>query len=210
MRYLVSYLFSLFFLVSNTAQAEAILWGESEPAPRATSSRFDYDETPKAQEVSGFWQTRKVSLGVATAGAFGIGGALLGIHFHPQWAVDLGFGGGSHFQSFGFRIKRTMLKSSPLNPFVALGFQRWERTTTRPINSNDIRPGYVASEFMSVSDRQLGNIDEKLILGSLGLQYVFTSGDWTGYGLFVEAIYLVSAEDLDSAPTASLGFNYFF
>ncbi len=202
-------LFSIVFIQHESAGAEALLWGTSKPA-RRTSNRFNYDETPKAQEVSSFWAHRKMSVGIATAGAYGIGGALVAFHFHPQWSVDMGFGGGSHFQSFGFRVKRTMLKSSPLNPYFALGFQRWERGTSRPINPNDIRPGYVATEFMSEEDRRNGHIDEKLIHGSLGLQYIMTQGEWAGYGLFLEALYLVSAEDLQSAPTASFGMNYYF
>ena len=186
----------------------AILWNAS-PEP-VKKTRFNYDRTAEAQEVSSFWSRRKVGVGVAAAGTYGLMGGVIGIHFHPQWSVDLGFGGGSHFQSFGFRVKKTLLLSSPLNPYVGVGFHRWQRGTTRPFNTADVSPGYVASQFLDDDDRRNGVIDEKLVHGSLGIQYTFTHGEWVGYGFFLEALFLLSAEDFDSAPTASLGFNYFF
>lgn len=178
------------------------LWG--------SNSRYNYDRTEEAQEVSSFWSQHKVGVGVATAGAYGLAGGLVSILFHPQWSVDLGFGGGSHFHSFGFRIKRMMLLSSPLNPYFGFGFNRWQRSSSRPFNSASLSPGYIVKEFLSEDERARGLIDEKLVHASLGLQYTFTSGDWQGYGFFLEGVFMISAEDFDTAPTLSLGFNYFF
>ena len=187
----------------------AILWGSGNEEV-SQESRFDYDRTDEAREVSGFWSKRKMGVGMTAGGAYGLVGGVVGIHFHPQWSVDLGFGGGSHFQSYGLRVKKMLFLSSPLNPYIGVGFHRWMRTTTRPINSDSISPGYVADQFMSDDQRSKGFIDEKLIHGSLGIQYTFTQGEWVGYGFFLEALFMVSVEDFDSAPTASLGFNYFF
>ncbi len=187
----------------------AILWTDSVEPPKK-QSRFNYDRTPEAREVSTFWSQRKVGVGVATAGAYGLLGGIVGIHFHPQWSVDLGFGGGSHFQSFGFRVKKMLLLSSPLNPYIGVGLNRWQRTTTRPFNAADVSPGFVANEFMSESDRRTGQIDKDIVHGSLGMQYTFTNGPWLGYGLFIEALFLMSIDDFRGAPTASVGFNYFF
>jgi hypothetical protein len=175
-----------------------------------STSRFNYDRTDEAREVSTFWQQRKMAVGLATAGVYGLMGGLVGFHFHPQWSVDLGFGGGSHFQSVGFRVKKLLLLSSPLNPYLGMGYNRWQRNSTRPFNAQDVSPGYIAREFMSDDDRRLNRIDEKLISGTLGLQYTFTRGSWQGYGVFMEALFLVSIEDLQAAPTASMGFTYFF
>lgn len=186
----------------------AILWKDS--AQPKQESRFNYDRTAEAQEVSSFWSQRKVGLGVSAAGTYGLLGGVVAINFHPQWSTELGFGGGSHFQSFGFRVKKMLLLSSPLNPYIGLGFHRWQRGTTRPFDSNEISPDYVARQFMDDDDKARGVIDEKLIHGSLGIQYTFTSGEWVGYGFFLEALFLMSVEDFDSTPTASLGFNYFF
>jgi len=199
-------LVSLF--LGSQSQA-AILWGEKGPAP-VKKSRFNYDRTEEAKEVSSFWSQRKVGVGMATAGAYGLIGGVVAIHFHPQWSVDLGFGGGSHFQSFGFRVKKMLLMSSPLNPYIGVGFNSWQRSGTRPFNAADVSPGYVAKEFMSDADKRTGTIDEKLVHGTLGVQYAFTNGEWEGYGLFLEALFLMSVEDFDAAPTASIGFNYFF
>ncbi|MEM7646019.1 MAG: hypothetical protein AAF203_03835 [Pseudomonadota bacterium] len=175
-----------------------------------SQSRFNYDRTEDARKVSHFWEKRKMGIGVAMAGAYGLVGGVVGIHFHPQWSVDLGFGGGSHFQSYGFRVKKMLLLSSPLNPYIGLGFNRWHRSTTRPMNADSVSPGFVNGQFLSDEDRRTGNIDEKLIHGSLGIQYVFTEGEWEGYGFYLEALLLVSAVDRDSAPTGSIGLNYFF
>lgn len=197
----------LFYSVSG--QAEAILWKSSSPKPK-TQSRFSYDRTDEAREVADFWSQRKMAVGIATAGAYGLGGGVVAIHFHPQWNVDLGFGGGSHFQAYGFRIKKQLLVSSQFNPYIGAGFTRWHRNNSRPFNAADISPGFVAREFLEETERQQGIIDEKLIHGTLGLQYTFTNGSWKGYGLYLEALFLLSVEDFDSTPTGSLGFNYFF
>ena len=147
---------------------------------------------------------------MAAAGAYGLFGGVVAIHFHPQWNVDFGFGGGSHFQSYGFRIKKHLLLSSQFNPYFGVGFNRWHRNTSRPFNVADLSPGYIASEFLEESERQLGIIDEKLVHGTLGLQYTFTEGPWKGYGVYLEALFMMSVEDFDSALTGSLGVNYFF
>ncbi len=188
----------------------AILWPDSGTPTAPQKSRFNYDRTDEAQEVSSFWSTHKMGVGLAAAGAYGLFGGVVSIHFHPQWSVDLGYGGGSHFQSFGFRVKKMLLLSSPLNPYLGVGFNNWQRSNTRPFNSKDVSPGIVAREFMSEADRRENRIDEKLVSGTLGLQYTFTGGAWKGYGFFIEALLLVSAEDFQSAPTGSMGFNYFF
>lgn len=195
-------------MVSSNVEAAAIPWpsgGSSE-----NKSRFNYDRTHEAKEVADFWSHRKMAVGVATAGAYGLIGGVIGIHFHPQWSVDFGFGGGSHFQSFGFRVKKLLFLSSPLNPYLGAGFNRWERNTTRPFNADNVSPSYVPRNFISDEDRRNNDIDEKLIHGTLGIQYVFTEGSMAGYGLFVEALLLMSVETFQTAPTASLGFNYFF
>lgn len=199
----------LFALVmSSFSSFGAILWDTQ--SGKSTKSRFDYDRTDEAKKVSSFWFNRKMSAGMGFVGVYGLAGGQVGIHFHPQWSVDLGFGGGSHFQSFGFRVKKLLLLSSPLNPYIGVGFQRWQRTTTRPISSASISPGYVANQFMSAEEKRLGLIDQRLLHGTLGLQYIFTNGSWAGYGLYIEAIALLSVDDFDSAPTASMGFNYYF
>lgn len=202
-------LMGVLLLVASTAES-AILWDDGKASAPPPKSRFNYDRTSEAQAVSSFWSQRKVGVGMAAAGTYGLLGATIGFHFHPQWSVDLGYGGGSHFQAFGFRVKKMLLLSSPLNPYFGVGFHRWQRGTTRPFNPNDVSPGYVANRFMDDGQRARGEIDEKLMHGSVGIQYTFTNGPWMGYALFLEALLLVSVEDLDSAPTASLGFNYFF
>ena len=190
------------------AQA-AILWGPAGPA-KTKSSRFNYDRTDEAREVNDFWRKRKMGVGFAAAGTYGLMGMKVSVNWHPQWAVELGYGGGSHFQSFGFGIKKMMLVSSPINPYFGFGFHRWQRNTTRPYNINDVAPGVVVDELLSDADRRTGRIDEKLMHASLGLQYIFTNGAWEGIGVFAEAIVLISAEDFQWAPTASLGATYYF
>lgn len=190
--------------------AEALLWNKGESSGRVTQSRFNYDHSQEAQEVSSFWSQRKMGVGMATAGAYGLIGGVLAIHFHPQWSVDLGYGGGSHFQSFGFRVKKMLLLSSPLNPYIGVGLQRWERNTHRPFNADDVSPGYVERAFMSSDDRINNRINASLLHGALGLQYTFTSGEWAGYGIFAEAVLLMSLQTFKTVPTASVGFNYFF
>lgn len=203
-------LFLVLAFASFNAQAAAILWPGGGGVPSESKSRFNYDRTQEAKEVSDFWSTHKMAVGMATAGTYGLIGGVIAVHFHPQWSVDVGFGGGSHFQSFGFRVKKLLLLSSPLNPYFAVGFHRWERTTTRPFNADNVSPSYIGRNFLSDEDRRTNNIDEKLVHGTLGIQYVFTEGSMAGYGIFLEALLLMSVEDFQTAPTASMGFNYYF
>lgn len=217
---LIIIVFIILSIISPTAHSRAILWqgsgSQSQDSPEPVRSqsigtqRFNYDETQRARETSDFWQQRKMAVGVTSAGTYGIMGAVIGFYFHPQWSVDLGYGGGSHFASFGFRIKQLMLKSSPLNPYWGFGFHRWQRTNTRPFNTNDITPAFLPKRLMDDGELSLGRIDEKLVHGQLGLQYVWTQGSWEGIGLFGEVLMLLSVEKLKSVPTAAFGMNYFF
>ena len=187
----------------------AILWEDS-PPPTTKKSRFDYDQTDSARKVGNFWENRKMALNFSMGGVYGLAGGGLGIHFHPQWAFELGYGGGSHFHSFGFRVRGSVLQSSPFNPYYGFGFHRWQRTKTRPYSQNDLAPGFIGSEFLSEEEKRQGRVDEKLLNGTLGLQYIFIEGPWKGIGLSVEAVLLISAEDLQTSPTFALGASYFF
>ena len=200
---------SLFTSLSSMSYGKAILWKDS-GSSKATETRFNYDRTEDAKKVSKFWSEHKVAVGMTAAGSYGLLGGVLAIHFHPQWNVDLGFGGGSHFQAYGFRIKKFLLLSSQLNPYIAGGFTRWHRNQTRPFNSSNISPGFIADQFLEETERQQGIIDEKLLNAALGLQYTFLDGPWKNYGIFFELMFLLSIDDSDSAPTGSLGVNYFF
>ncbi len=202
------FLFGVIFLAGPSLSAQALLFKGS--SPKVSQERFNYDQTEVVEEISDFWSTRKMAVGLTTAGTYGLMGGVVGFYFSPQWSVDLGFGGGSHFQSFGFRVKKMLLKSSPLNPYVGFGFHRWQRNGTRPFNSDDLSPQFLSRRLLSDEDKRLGRVDEKLVHGQLGLQYTFTNGEWAGWGLFVEALMLLSVESFKTVPTASLGFNYLF
>ncbi len=199
--------FTLTLILAPQVWAEAILFGGSTPTP--SIERFNYDQKEVVEEISDFWSIRKMAIGLTTAGTYGLMGGVIGFYFHPQWSVDLGYGGGSHFQSYGFRIKKMLLKSSPLNPYYGFGFHRWQRSGTRPFNSDSLSPQFL-SRLLSDEDKRLSRVNEKLVHGQLGLQYTFTEGEWKGLAIFGEALLMMSVDSLKTVPTASVGFNYFF
>ena len=177
---------------------------------KAKGERQSYNSQPIAAHVSNFWRKHKMDVSGAINGYFGTFGVSFGVHFHPQWSFDLGFGGSSHYQSFGFRLKKSFLMSSPLSPYIATGFSRWHRTRSRDFDLGEVSPDYLAQELMSEEDRINNIIDERLIHGAVGLQYVMTEGDWKGLAAHIEALLLMDFEDVISVPTVAIGLGYYF
>lgn len=171
--------------------------------------RHNYDTSADAREVGSFWQSHKMGVGLHFAGSQGLAGGVLAFNFHPQWGAELSFGGGPHFQSFGFRAKHLLLNSSIFHPYVTGGFSRWLRTKG-PVNTEDITPSFVPKKLMSSEERRLGRIDAPLITSAVGLQYIFTKGELKGVGINLEGDLLFDIRDFVFVPTASVGMNYYF
>jgi len=182
------------------------------PVPQAWSQRQRFENTAEASEVLEFWKSHKADVSMQVSGYLGTFGAALGLHYHPLWSVEFGFGGSGHFQAYGIRAKRTFMVSSALTPYLAGGVSRWHRTRGGSFDASEVSPGLLVDRLMSDRDRQAGRIDERLIHGSLGLQYIVSESrsSLTDFGAFAELVLLFDPIDRALAPTASFGASFYF
>lgn len=150
---------------------------------------------------------RKIGVGGQMLGASGTAGFLLELNFHPSWGLNVGYGGGSDFQTFLVEYKQ-ILSVGTFSTYGLLGFTHWFGDTGSRLDSTN--PGFVADEFMSSRDRRVGKISESLIYPGIGLQYITMSGDFQGFSVFGHLILLSDLEDFVFVPTIALGTIYYF
>ena len=182
------------------------------PTPQAWSERQQFENTAEASEVLDFWKNHKADVSMQFSGYLGAFGAALGLHYHPQVSVEFGFGGSGHFQAYGIRVKRTFMVSSALTPYLAGGLSRWQRSRGGDFDESQVSPRLLVNKLMSDNDRRQNRIDERLIHGAFGLQYVFSGSQssFTDFGAFAELLLLFDPLDLVLAPTASFGASFYF
>ncbi|MFK8136860.1 MAG: hypothetical protein AB8E15_00740 [Bdellovibrionales bacterium] len=151
---------------------------------------------------------RRVGIGVLAQGELGFGGLQLEINPKPEWSIQVGYGGGPEYRAFSFQYKRILSGESFL-PYFGLGISRWFNDGSgAPISRTN--PGVLVEKLMSDSDKANGTIDELLLTGKLGIQYMTLKGPWIGYAFHADVQLLFDAEDFIMAPTASFGLNYYF
>ena len=194
----------LILFTLSSAQGRWLV-GEGDRKPRQT-----LDNGKIEQKVSQFWKTHKAGVSLSVNGDLGTFGMAFGMHFHPLWSGQIGFGGSSHYQAFGIRVKRLFMASSPLTPYLAGGLSRWERNRGGAFDEKEVSPTFLVRRLMSADDRRRYDIDEKLLSMVAGLQYVFVEGEWKGFGVFLEGLVFVDLQEWVSAPTVSLGASYYF
>ena len=150
---------------------------------------------------------RRVAVGASAAGKAGLFGAALELGFQPDFAVQLGFGGGPGYQTFNFEAKR-LLGASILTPYMAAGYARWSRSGDTPVTKTT--PGYLADNLLTEDQKARGHFVKNIIYPSLGLQYLELSGPLVGSSLYVEALILMDIEEMLLVPTGGLGYLYYF
>jgi len=153
---------------------------------------------------------RRVAVGTSVAGPLGVVGLNLELNFNPRWSVMAGYGTGFEYQSYNFQFKR-VLAGEYLLPYMSAGLARWytAQPGNRPVNS-ELQPSFLYERFISQYEKDTGEFSEILIYPGFGLQYVQLTGDWAGVSIYGELLLLIDVEDLQTAPTATLGLLYYF
>ena len=175
------------------------------------ASRVSFDNRDQAADVLQFWKTHKASVSSQFSGYLGAFGVSIGLYFQPQWSFSIGYGGSGHFQSYGLRVQRSIMMSSALNPYFAMGVSRWHRTRDGNFDPNRVSPGFLVRDLLSEADRRDSRIDERLVHGAFGFSYVVTEASvLQDFGAFAEVLLLLDPKDFVMAPTVSVGLSYFF
>ncbi|MGE3975693.1 MAG: hypothetical protein AB7F59_14295 [Bdellovibrionales bacterium] len=165
-------------------------------------------QTKQASDGYGLRKTRRVGVGVSGAGPLGLAGANLELNITPKWSLMAGYGTGVHYQSYTFQAKR-VLAGEYLLPYMAAGVSRWYTTAPGHGKIDNIQPAFL-DRFMSADEKASGEFSELLLYPAFGLQYVQLDGSWAGYSMFVEVLLLLDIEEFETAPTATVGFLYYF
>ncbi len=152
---------------------------------------------------------RRVGVGASALGATGLFGALLELNFGQKDSLMAAFGGGPGYGAFGFQWKH-LFTGRVFSPYAGVGYARWYNASGDGKNMERTTPNVLASKFLDDEERRSGKFGVNLITPTLGLQYSFLAGPWTGTALFGEINFLTSFENLSPAPVAGIGGLYYF
>lgn len=151
---------------------------------------------------------RRVGVGMSTMGQLGMLGGMLELNFTPENAAILGFGGGPGYTAFDFGWKY-LLGGQSFTPYVSLGYAGWHSSSGGSISNST--PSALTSKFLSDSEMKSGKFDVGFLTPTAGLQYTQTSGEYLGWGGFIELTMMTKfTNGLGWAPLASLGGMYYF
>ena len=197
----VTYLFVVFLMVVPHISS-AMIFVENKSGrytTRANIPNFDRAQRMKAM--------RKIGTGVSVAGVHGLLGLNLELNLRPEISVLGGVGLSKGFHSFNGQIKRSFV-GNDITPYVALGYAQWVSKDKGKVN--DTVPSFLNDKFLDTDERLSGKFSESLMYGSLGLQFYQLTGDWVGLSLYAEAILIMDIDDVEFAPTFSVGSTYYF
>jgi len=166
---------------------------------RANIPNFDRAQRMKAE--------RKVGFGFAAAGVHGLAGLNLEFNLKPELSVSGGAGLSKGFYSFNGQIKRSFF-GNDITPYGALGYAHWVSNSDGEVE--ETLPSFLSNKFLNADEITTGSFSESLIYGSVGLQFYQLTGDWVGLSLFAEAILIMDIDDVEFAPTFSVGSTYYF
>ena len=177
---------------------------EESPEPEA-EERIPFKEAEDGLEMR---KIRRVGIGLQAAGNLGFGGALMELNFSPRWGFGVGIGGGYNYQAVMAQAKY-VLAGEWLMPYMTFGFTRWfsinktgyiEKTT----------PGFIADRLLNDDEKRSGEFSKNMIFPGIGLQLMQLKGEWAGASVYAEILALLDLGNFVSAPTATVGFLYYF
>jgi hypothetical protein len=190
-----------FLFIVQTASAQILVdetWGGGRLG--TTSSSFS--------SVSSLRKTKKLGLQTTVAGAAGLLGLNMEVNLNENFAISMGPGVSRGFRSFNAHVKKFM-GGNRFSPYFVGGFSRWY-SSAREEGVESTTPEFVEKKFLTGRERRTGKFAENIIYPGLGLQYLKTSGDWSGLGFFGEILFLVDIDDLETSPTAGVGSIFYF
>lgn len=220
---------ALLFLIafSSMAAGPAVLVEEvevpSQPShhPRKSTStqeitplsqRTSLSDVYQGQEFDNIFEMRmkrRVGVGATALGSNGLLGAMLELNFSPSESIITSFGGGPGYGSFGFQWKH-IFGGRFLSPYGGLGYSRWYNASGDGRKIEKTTPNELGSKFLDDEEKRTGKFGVNLFIPTLGLQYSFLAGPWTGTALFGEVNFLTPFTTFSPAPVAGLGALYYF
>lgn len=156
---------------------------------------------------------RKVGVGATLAGTTGAYGALIELNFAPENSILVGFGGGPHYSSLAFGVKRflgSMENGAVINPYVGVSYAHWFSNAGGAGSMASSTPAFLANRLLSTEEKNTGKFEKSLLIPALGLQYFQLDGAYKGLGVFVEADILIDASDPSPIPTGGIGSVFYF
>lgn len=152
---------------------------------------------------------RKIGLGTEFSGPLGLVALKAEINLSHLSTIGAGAGLGPGFQTFGFELKR-VIGGNSFVPFIAGGFSRWYSVLREGQSLQTSTPAFFASRFLSEQERLSGDFAKSFVYPSIGVQYYQLNGAWQGASVYAQILMLIEIQRLNSAPTGSVGFLYFF
>jgi hypothetical protein len=152
---------------------------------------------------------RRVGLGVQTAGATGLFGALIELNLTPSESAITAFGGGPGYNAFNCQWKHTF-GGETFSPYAGFGYARWYNASGSESSLNHTTPAALGSHFLTEDEKRSGKFTVDLLNPSIGLQYNQLFGEYTGTAAFAEVDFLMRASDLSPVPTGGVGLLYYF
>jgi len=193
--------------MTNTTSVAAPF--EKEIVPLSQRASIRDVETQSFDDAFALRAKRRVGVGLSTMGQLGMFGALLELNFTPDKTLNLGFGGGPGYNSFGLGWKY-LLGGSSLTPYLSAGYSMWHNSSGSGDLSN-ATPSVLSSKFLTDDEKRAGQFNISFLTPTTGLQYTQLSGDYLGWSGFLEISMMTKISGgLAMAPLASLGGIYYF
>lgn len=182
---------------------------EQQIVPLSQRASFRDVEMQSFDDAFALRAKRRVGVGMSTMGQLGMVGAMLELNFTPENALNVGFGGGPGYSSFGLGWKY-LLGGQSLTPYLSGGYSGWHNSGGGGSISN-ATPSVLSSRFLSDDEKRTGKFDISFLTPTAGLQYTQLSGEYLGWSGFLELSMMTKiSKGLAVAPLASLGGIYYF
>jgi hypothetical protein len=163
----------------------------------------------RAEFASASSMKEKRRMGVSThfTGAVGLSGLSLDLNLTSRLSASIGLGASRGFQSFNMHF-RNYFSGKNFTPYFTGGYSRWYSNDRERVGNT--APAFFSKKFLSGGELRKGEFAENILYPGFGAQYMNLSGEWAGFGYYMEALYLVDMDDLVAAPTVGVGINYLF
>lgn len=197
--------FAVVLFFSSVSHAQKILVDEGWGSSNKLQASYNYESFSDILELRA---KKKLALQTTISGATGLIGLNADLNFTKHLSFSLGVGVSRGFNAFNTHFKYFM-GGNELSPYFVGGFSRWTSDNAEG-QVTKTSPAVLKEKFLSRRELQTGEFAENIIYPGLGLQYVNTSGEWTGFGVFGELLLLVDLDDIELGPAAGIGTVYYF
>jgi hypothetical protein len=94
-------------------------------------------------------------------------------------------------------------------PYMSFGYASWA-SVGKTGRITKTSPAILADKLLSDDEKNAGEFQKNLLYPGIGLQFLQLKGEWAGSSVFAELTVLLDVGNFVAAPTATLGFLYYF